>query len=403
MAGGFRRLLVPRFGYGVGDVLVVLQVGLAVVLVVFSAMVIRFFAEMQRVLRPAVDTSVQVAHLVTPAGLTAAVRADMYSRVLDEIARRGDVKAVAIATNFPGGEAQASIEAASAGGSKECRMSVATVTPGYFEALGLRLERGAIPQKSRGSAIVINKHAAQSCWSLATSEDWRARLAASPPSEWMPVSGVVADPFRRASALGIRTEEKLGERTVAWIIGAREWPPSAYLIVKPQADAPVPPASLASAVARASSSVAMGPVTTLEETYNTRFAGLTTGLTVIGAVTALALLLAFTGVYAALSQSCTLRLTELGIRLALGADPGRLAAVAIGRDLPLVAIGVVGGLVGTLWVTSITWRDLLLIAALDARVWAAVAAVLGAAALLASIGPVLRAVRVDPIEVLRAD
>ncbi len=401
IAGGFRRLLVPRLGYGVGDVLVVLQVGLAVVLVVFSAMLIRFFAEVQRVLRPAVDTRVQVARLVTPADLDAAARADVYSRVVDEIARRGDVKTVALATELPGGESSASMQAVSSNGSAECRASIALVTPGYFAALGLALERGTIPSASRGPAIIVSARGAQKCWSGATGE-WRARIMSVPVSDWMPVTAVAADPFPLSSALGIQ-DARLGERPIAWIVGAREWPPTVYLLVKPHAGAPVPPASLASAVAHASPRVAMEPVTTLGHSFDSQFTGLTTMMTVLGSVTALALLLAFTGVYAALSQSCSLRLTELGIRLALGADPRRLAAVAVGRDLPLVAIGVIGGLAGTLWVTSITWRALLLIAAWDPRVWIAVSAVLGAAALLASIGPVLRAVRVDPIAVLRAE
>ncbi len=401
VAGGFRRLLVPRFGYGIGDVLVVLQVGLAVVLVVVCALFIRAFAELERMLRPAVDVSVQVARLVTPADLAASARADIYARVVDEIARRGDVKTVALATALPGGETSASMQTASPNGSTECRAAVALVTPTYFDALGLPLERGASFSASGGPAIVVSARGARKCWSDAAGEEWRARIPSSPVADWLPVIGVAADPFRPASALGTQ-DEKVVDRPVAWIVGARDWPQSVYVLVKPHA-APLPIASLSSAVAHASPNIAMEPATTLAQTYDVRFSGPNTVVAVIGAITVLALLMAFAGVYAALSQSCTLRLTELGIRMALGADPRRLAAVAIARDLPLVVTGVVGGIVGTLWVTSITWRDLLRIAALDARVWLAVVAVLGAAALLASIGPVLRAVRVDPIAVLRAD
>jgi putative ABC transport system permease protein len=401
VAGGFRRLLVPRFGYGIGDVLVVLQVGLAVVLVVVCALFIRAFDEIERILRPAVDGSVQVARLVTSADLAAPARGAIYARVVDEIARRGDVETVALATALPGGETSASMQTASPNGSTECRAAVALVTPTYFDALGLPLERGASFSASGGPALVVSALGAQKCWSDAAGEEWRARIPSSPVADWLPVIGVAADPFRPASALGIQ-DEKVVDRPVAWIVGARDWPQSVYVLVKPHA-APLPIASLSSAVAHASPNIAMEPVTTLGQTYDDRFAGPNTAVTVIGAITVLALLMAFAGVYAALSQSCTLRLTELGIRMALGANPRRLAAVAIGRDLPLVVMGVVGGIVGTLWVTSITWRDLLRVAALDPRVWIAVAAVLGAAALLASIGPVLRAVRVDPIAVLRAD
>ena len=117
----------------------------------------------------------------------------------------------------------------------------------------------------------------------------------------------------------------------------------------------------------------------------------------------LALLLAFTGVYAAMSQSCQSRIVELGIRLALGAPPARLVALAVARDVPLVAAGIVAGVVGTVWVTAIVWRDLLVFNALDLRVWVVVTTVLAGAALLASLGPALRALRVDPMTVLRAE
>jgi hypothetical protein len=80
-----------------------------------------------------------------------------------------------------------------------------------------------------------------------------------------------------------------------------------------------------------------------------------------------------------------------------------LVAAALARDVPLVIVGFTVGLIGTLWVTGLVWRDLLMIAATDPRLWIAVCGILGAAGVLASIGPVLRAVRVDPMEVLRAD
>jgi ABC-type antimicrobial peptide transport system permease subunit len=124
---------------------------------------------------------------------------------------------------------------------------------------------------------------------------------------------------------------------------------------------------------------------------------------VLGLVAVLSLVLAFTGVYAAMSQSCALRLVEFGIRLALGANPRRLVASAVARDAPLVFAGIVVGLVGTVWVTASVWRDLLLINAIDARVWFGVTTVIASAALLATLGPALRAARVDPMAVLRAD
>src|SRR5207248_1094272 len=100
-------------------------------------------------------------------------------------------------------------------------------------------------------------------------------------------------------------------------------------------------------------------------------------------------ILAFTGVYAALSQTCSLRSVELGVRLALGAEPRQLVVAAVARDMPLVAAGIAVGVTGTLWVTAIVWRDLLLVSATDPRLWFVVAGILAGAGLLASVGPAL--------------
>jgi len=117
----------------------------------------------------------------------------------------------------------------------------------------------------------------------------------------------------------------------------------------------------------------------------------------------MALLLGVIGIYGVISYSVSQRTRELGIRLALGASPGGLVVAALVHDVPLLGAGVVTGIVGTVWVTAIVWRDLLVFNAVDLRVWSAVFVAIATASLCASVPPALRAIRVDPIAVLRAE
>jgi ABC-type antimicrobial peptide transport system permease subunit len=157
------------------------------------------------------------------------------------------------------------------------------------------------------------------------------------------------------------------------------------------------------AVGGASSAVAMEPLVRAADVAAPQVRQVSLLLGILIVVGAMALVLAFVGVFAALSQSCSLRLRELGIRLALGASGPRLVATAVSREAPLVAAGIVVGVIGTLWVTAMVWRDLLLISATDPRLWIVVVGTLAAAAMLASLGPAVRALRVDPIAVLRSE
>jgi putative ABC transport system permease protein len=374
-------------------------VGLAIVLVLVSALLVRAIAEFDRLSRPAIDVKVYVARLVTPGDMNRAARATVYARVLEQAATAEGVQHVALTSELPPPGPSTPITASSSSGSSECRMSLAFVSPQYFDTLGLRIERGLIPDTTSGGGVVVSASAARACWSGASTQEWRIRIPSESISDWMPVMGVTSDLVVPAPAG--HPELRIGEPSNAWVVGSRDWPQTMHLLVRPQPGTAVSTTSLVNAVSRATSSVAMEPLAPLEEKIAERRSTLV--VWILGSVALVALILATTGVYAALSQSCSLRIVDLGIRLALGADPRRLVIAAVARDAPLVAIGVVVGLTGTLWVTRIVWRNLLVISAMDPRMWMAVCGILAAAGLLAAVGPALRAIRVDPITVLRSE
>ena len=121
----------------------------------------------------------------------------------------------------------------------------------------------------------------------------------------------------------------------------------------------------------------------------------------IAAFSLVALLLAAVGTYSTLAYSVTERMRELGIRVALGAPPARVVGLVLRRGGLLAVVGVLAGLVGSLALTRALQSTLYQTSATDPRVFAASAALLAIAALVACVVPAHRATRVDPIVVLR--
>jgi ABC-type antimicrobial peptide transport system permease subunit len=117
----------------------------------------------------------------------------------------------------------------------------------------------------------------------------------------------------------------------------------------------------------------------------------------------MALLLGIVGIYGVMSYAVLQRTREMGIRLALGAEPGQLRRMFVGNGLVLAGAGVVAGLAAAAGLTRLMKSLLFGISALDPVIYAAMPVVLVAAALLASYLPARRASRVDPSEALRLE
>jgi putative ABC transport system permease protein len=128
---------------------------------------------------------------------------------------------------------------------------------------------------------------------------------------------------------------------------------------------------------------------------------LLTGLLVAFAVPAA--LLAALGIYGVVAYLVTQRTREIGIRMALGAQRRSVVALVLGEGVRLailgIAIGVVGAVAGTRWIRSQLYE----VSATDPISFLLAAAVLGATAALAALGPARRATAIDPASALRAE
>jgi putative ABC transport system permease protein len=123
----------------------------------------------------------------------------------------------------------------------------------------------------------------------------------------------------------------------------------------------------------------------------------------LAAFAASALLLAAVGIYGVVSYTVAQRTRELGLRMALGADPRAMLRLVMRRSMVLIAGGTVCGLVAAFAVTRLIAGLLYAVGPLDPVVFISVSVLLAGAGILATIVPARRATRVDPIVALRIE
>lgn len=115
------------------------------------------------------------------------------------------------------------------------------------------------------------------------------------------------------------------------------------------------------------------------------------------------LLLAITGLYGVIAYSVSRRTREIGIRMAIGADPGAVARLVLRQGMRLTAIGAAIGLVLSLAASQLLSSMLVGVSARDPEVYIVVPLTLAAISLLACYVPARRAARIDPLRALRQD
>jgi putative ABC transport system permease protein len=115
----------------------------------------------------------------------------------------------------------------------------------------------------------------------------------------------------------------------------------------------------------------------------------------------IAMFMALVGLYAVLAQSVASRTTDIGIRIALGADRGRVIRLILQSGMTIVALGIGLGMIAAVLGARYLTTQLYAVDARDPVIFCGVAAAFGAVALLACLAPSWRAAKLDPIDALR--
>ena len=273
-------------------------------------------------------------------------------------------------------------------------------TADYLKTIGAELIEGRLPDERDGRdaplIVVINETFARLHWPNESPIGRRVSFG-GPTAPWRTIVGVVKDVRER----GYELEMKPGSY-VSYAQVMTTWFPE-NLVVRTNGE----PAAIAPAVRRVIADVdpeqPVSAIRSMEEIVDLNVVDRTGQTLLLGAFAALALLLACLGLYGVLSYAVTQRTREIGVRLALGATTGAITRLVIGRGIALTCLGVTIG-VTLAWATTRMMRSLLVgIGATDPTTFTGVVALLILVALGACTLPALRAVRIDPMRVLRQD
>jgi putative ABC transport system permease protein len=324
----------------------------------------------------------------------AAARAVFIDQLVERIERLPGVRSAAVTSLVPlGGDALvASFHPAGRSDIPGTRPSIVSVGPRYFETLAIPVLRGreftTSDREGMPAVVIVNQTFADTYLGAANPLGQRVQTGGEADAE---IVGVVAN--NKLDTIGEPPKSVLyypfAQRPRRLIVIARsEGNPAAAL----------PAVRRAMTELDAAAGVSVG---TLRDAASTELTMRRVGTQFVGAIGVLGLFLTAIGLYGVVSYLVASRSAELGIRLALGATPGRLHREVLGQAAWLVGGGIALGVPAAMLIAFALKTFLAGLSPLDPMAFASAAAVMVLVALAASYLPARRVARVDPLLTLR--
>jgi putative ABC transport system permease protein len=386
--------------------LVVGEVALTLVLLIGAGLMIRSFARLQQV-----DPGFQTTRLLTfnislPPTKYAddARKLNFFDQLTDKLRALPGVEAVGLSSGLPLGNNGWQTSFVINGQpppepGKTPLTEAATASPDYFNAMGIQLIKGRnFTEQDTATAprvTIIDEEFARRYWPDQDPLGKGIHPGGSLSNPMATIVGVVRrvkmegldqDSNRVQAYFPFRQIVQGGGRTV---------------VIKTSSD----PTALVSAARR--EVLAIDPdqpvynFNTMDQLYADAIAPNRLSLTLFGIFAGVALALAAVGIYGVMAYSVTQRTHEIGIRMALGAQPRSVLGMVVGQGMILAAIGVGIGLAAAALLTQFMASLLFGVSATDPLTFSAIAIILAGVALGACFIPALRATKVDPMIALR--
>lgn len=406
MRDGDLRVSTARGGLG-RAILLGGEAALAVILLVAAVLLARSFATLVRV-DPGYDPQhVLVGTLYLTGSAAEPGRGQaLVASILDRVRASGSVVAAGASNMSP----LSNVAAISGftipgqlgpdGNPVVARALTNRVTPGYTEALGMRLREGRWIQPGDETAgfgtMLVNEAFVRTYLSDGRPVVGRRYEGLFSEQGGVEIGGVVEDVL--PGQLDGRPEPQIylpqqtdGRLGMAMIAIRTTGDPASF----------VP--TLRSIVRETDSSIALDAVEPLGARVSASVSQPRFAASVLGALAILAVLLAAAGLYSVLSYNVSQRRRELGVRAALGADRSRLMRLVLGQGLGVTSVGLVAGMAGAVGATRLLQGMLFGVSPLDMISFVSAPVLLGLVALAACLIPALRAAAADPAEALRAE
>ena len=355
------------------------------------------------------DLGVQVDHVVTASmnlssnrDLTSTQQIAVVNRVVDDIRTLPGVSAVGIGTVLPPTESRIVLTLR---GNDAISYQAAAIpaTPGYFQALGIRLLKGRFfndaDDENHPPVMIMSADTARHFFgegdplgrtlSLPVFKDGSTHNAS------MTLVGVISEV--KYSGL-----ERPADNSIFRPFAQQPWP-NVYLIARTQGETNTLASVLQRRIGQVDSAIIVSKVSPLDAVVLDAAAQPRLRTVVVAGLAGLALALAAVGLYGVISRSVTQRTNEIGIRMALGATWTNIVRMVVGEGMALAVAGVVLGVAISYAASRVLATFLYGITPTDAVSFTLAAASLLLFALIASYIPARKASRIDPAVALRGE
>jgi predicted permease len=384
----------------VRELLVSVEVALSCLLLIVAGLLLTSFVRLM-----GVDRGFEVQHILTaeiapsrPRYDDDAKRQRLYHDVIAKLQTEPGVKSAGVISVLPlNGQFWADLISLPGDTRPIMERPIAAfrpVTPDYFRTMGIRLMAGrAIAESDQPRKVVIvSQHTAETVWpgQDAIGKTFKRGDPKDPPYE---IVGVVAD----VHATSLQDAPGLMVYVPYW--DRAPW--SAAIAVRTAGNPVAAAGAIREAVWSVDSQLPVSDIETMEQIESRSLSQRRFQMALLGVFAGSALLLAALGTYGVLAFSVARRTNEIGIRMALGAQPTNIVSMVMRRGLVPVAFGVVAGVAGALALGRVISGLLFAVSPYDWRTILGVMALTLICALAACWIPARRATRVDPLDALR--
>jgi len=380
--------------------LVVVEIALAVLVLIGAGLLIRSFARLR-----AVDLGFQPSGLLTlrlplagARNATAERRIAFLQQAEDRVAALPGVRAVAAVDTLPltdfGFGTTFAVEGRPVPDEKPMGL-VRAVTPGYFRTMGLPLLEGrdftAADTSQTALTLVVSRGVARRFWPQGGAVG--NRLVLDPNGRLAEIVGVVGD---------VKPETIQGDD---WLTLYCPYAQNAFRSMTLVMRSALPPAAVVPAAGRAVHQLdpdqPVADARPMEGVVAQAVAGARFNTVLLALFAQIAFVLAAVGVYGVVAYDVSQRTGEIGIRLALGAQPGDVLRLILTQASALAGLGIAAGLAAAWALTRLMVTMLYGVAPTDTYTFVAIAVLLGAVVLIAGYLPSRRAMALDPAIALR--
>lgn len=391
------------------NILVVSQIALALALVVGAGLLIKSFQRLQSVpvgFEPANRLSLRIV-LSLKSYPSAEQRRGFFQQLMERVGRIPGVISVGTVTGLPLADINQQVRFSAEESEEQSenrlhRANYLVVSPNYFKVLGIPLRKGEYFQNTEVEwlpEVIVNETLARRYWPGEDPIGKRIRISAiGRQSRPATVIGVIADIKHQGLDIATKPEiymSYLNAFTPMYQLG------SAFLVVHASIDSIGLTSAIRQEIQALDKNQPLFNVMTMEDRIANSIFPRRLSMLLISTSAIVALLLAFIGAFGLMSYLVAQRTPEIAIRLALGAAPHNMLRLVIGQVLRIALAGIAIG-VGLALLSGRLMRKLLFgVNSTDPVIFTLSALLLLIVALLACYAPARRAMKVDPLVVLR--